>query len=112
MGIDFQMHRASANMAKGFRQFQKADNQLAKGKVDSAVKHYDKGLNCFATAEDHLAKAEDDAYSKVGTKIDKGNQELKKSIYEYTQGNVDNAEKHYVSAMNSYDEALDLIDFD
>ena len=57
-----------------------------------------------------LTKAEDDAYSKAGTKFDKGNKELKKSIYEYTQGNVDSAGKHYASALKSYDEALDLID--
>ena len=52
MGINYQMHRASANIAKGFRQFQKADNELAKNNVDSAVKHYDKGLKCCVTAED------------------------------------------------------------
>ena len=51
-----------------------------------------------------------DAYIKAGTKIDKGNKELKESIYEYTQGNVNSAGKHYASALKSYDEALDLID--
>ena len=110
MGIDYQMHRASVNIAKGFRQFQKADNMLAKGNVDSAVKHFDKGLKCCVTAEDHFLKAEDDAYSKAGKEIDKGNKELKKSIDEYAQGNIDSAGRHYASAMNKYDEALDLIE--
>jgi hypothetical protein len=110
MGINFQMHRASVNIAKGFRQFQKADNELAKSNYGSAVKHFDKGLNCFVLAEDHLGKAEDDAYSKAGKEVDKGNKELKKSMDEYDKGNVDSAGRHYASAINSYDEALNLID--
>ena len=110
MGIEFQMSRASANIAKGFRQFQKADNELADDNINSAVKHFDKGLNYFVTAEDHFEKAEDDAYSKAGTEIDKGNTELKKTIEDYANGDVDGAHKHYASAMNRYDQALELID--
>ena len=110
MGLAHQMHRASVTIATGFRQCQQADDKLATGNVDSAVKHVDKGLKCCVTAEDHFMKAEDDAYSKAGKEIDKGNKELKKSIDDYGQGNVDSAGRHYASAMNSYDDALDLID--
>jgi hypothetical protein len=45
MGIDYQIHHASVDMSKGFRQFQKADNALSKDHVESAVNHLDKGLN-------------------------------------------------------------------
>ena len=109
MGIEFQMHRASVNLAKGFREFQKADSALSSDNVDRAVKHFNKGLDRFSTALDHIAKAEDDAYSKAGKEIDNGNQELRKGIDAYAGGNVDSAEKHYEKALGSYDAALDLI---
>lgn len=109
MGIDFQIHRASVDISKGFRQFQKADKSLTNDHVESAVNHLDKGLNLFATAMDHLAKAEDDAYAKAGNEIDKGNRELQKSIGEYSEGNIDSAGKHYARALDNYDDALDLI---
>lgn len=109
MGIDYQVHRASVDISKGFRQFQKADNKLVDGNVDSAVNHLDKGLNLFGTAMDHLAKAEEDAYNKAGGEIDKGNKDLRKSIDEYSNGDVDSAAKHYASALDKYDEALELL---
>ena len=109
MGIDYQIHRASVDTSKGFRQFQKADKELYKDNVDSAVSHLKKGLNYFATAVDHLAKAEEDAYNKAGKEIDQGNQELRKSIDEYASGNLDSAQSHYDKALAKYDDALDLI---
>lgn len=110
MGIDFQLHRASVDIAKGFRQFQKADSALSKDNIDSAVRHLNKGLDCFATAQEHVEKAEDDAYTKAGEEIDKGNKELQKSIDAYVDGNADRAISQYESAMDSYDKALELID--
>ncbi len=109
MGIDYQVHRASVDTSKGFRQFQKADNELYKDNVDSAVRHLNKGLNYFQTAVDHLAKAEEDAYSKAGKEIDQGNSDLQKSIDELGNGNVDSAQAHYDRALAKYDDALDLI---
>ena len=109
MGIDYQVHRASVDIAKAFRQFQKADNALAKDHTDSAVRHLEKGLDLFDTAMNHLAKAEDEAYEKAGKEIDKGNKELQKSIDEYSNGNVDSAAKHYADAVENYDDALDLL---
>ena len=109
MGIDFQLHRASVDMSKGFRQFQKADNEFYKDNMDSAVRHLDKGLDRFASALNHLANAEDDAYSKAGSEIDKGNNQMRKALDEYADGNVDSANKHYGKAVEYYDDALDLI---
>ena len=109
MGIDFQLHRASVDIAKGFRQFQKADTARYKDNVDSEVSHLSKGLNCFASAHDHLIKAEDDAYNKAGNEIDKGNKELQESIDDYANGHADRGASHYAKAMDSYDSALDLI---
>jgi hypothetical protein len=37
----------------------------------------------------------------------KGNIELKNSFEECSKGDVDSAGRHYASAMNSHDEALD-----
>ena len=59
MGIDFQLHRASVDISKGYRQFQKADSARSKDKLDSAASNLEKGLNYFASAQDHLLKAED-----------------------------------------------------
>ena len=109
MGIDFQLHRASVNLAKGLRQFQKADAAVYKDDIDRSVKYLNKGLDYFATAEDHMGKAEDDAYSKAGGEIDKGNKDLRKCIDAYAKGHVDSAQKDYESAMDNYDKALDLI---
>ena len=109
MGIDFQLHRASVDISKGVRQFQKADKELYNDNIDSATKHYDKGLDKFASAMNHLANAEDDAYNKAGSEIDKGNNEMRKAIGEYNSGNLDRAQEHYNSALNQYDEALDLL---
>jgi tetratricopeptide (TPR) repeat protein len=110
MGIDYQIHRAAANAAKGVRQFQKADKALTNDKVDSAVNHLNKGLKDFALALDHLANAEDDAYTKAGNEIDKGNQQLSKSIDEFSAGNLESAQSHYDKALEKYDQALDLLD--
>lgn len=109
MGIDYQIHRASVDTSKGFRQFQKADNAWTDGNLDSASRHLNKGYNYFATAVDHLAKAEDDAYNKAGKEIDQGNNELQKSIDELANGNVDSAQSHYNKALAKYDDALDLM---
>jgi tetratricopeptide (TPR) repeat protein len=109
MGIDYQAHRASVDTSKGFRQFQKADNALSNGNVDSAVTHLNKGYNYFATAVDHLAKAEEDAYNKAGKEIDQGNNDLQKSIDAYSNGNLDSAQAHYDKALAKYDDALDLM---
>ena len=109
MGIDYQLHRVSVDAAKGFRQFQKADKEFNKGNVDSAARHLSEGLNLFATAAEHALKAEDDAYNKAGNAIDKGNQQMQKSIDEYASDNVDSAEKHYADALDDYDRALELI---
>jgi exonuclease VII small subunit len=110
MGIDFQIHRASVDISKGYRQFQKADSAVYKDNLDSAVSHLNKGLNCFASAQDHLVKAEDDAYNKAGNEIDKGNKQLQESINEYADGHADRGASHYEKAMESYDSALDIID--
>jgi len=110
MGVEYQMHRASVDTAKGFRQFQKADNELSKDNVDSAVTHLSKGLDCFSAAMDHIAKAEDDAYSKAGSEIDQANKEMRKSIDDYANGELDSAQRHYTNALGKYDEALDLIE--
>jgi hypothetical protein len=45
MGIDYQLHRASVDVSRAFRQFQKADNDLWNEKVDSGVNHLNKGLD-------------------------------------------------------------------
>jgi tetratricopeptide (TPR) repeat protein len=107
--IDYQLHRVSVDVAKAFRQLQKADKDLSKGNVDRASKHYDKGLKLFATAADHAAKADDDAYNKAGNEVGKGNKELQKSIDSLDNGDLDRAADHYADAMDSYDNALDLI---
>lgn len=110
MGIDYQLDRAWANTAKGVRQCQKADKAFEGGKADSAGNHFNKALGYFATAVEHLAKAEDDAQVKAGKLLDDGNQQLQKSIDKYADGDNDSAEKHYEKALEKYDEALDLID--
>ena len=109
MGVDYQMHRASVNVAKGLRQFQKAETAYSKDKIDSTVDHINKGLNYFATAIDHVAKAEDDAYTKAGDQIDKGNKEMNKAVDAYDKGHNDSAQNYYMNAMDDYDKALYLI---
>ena len=110
--IDYQLHRASVDMAKAYRQFQLADNAWYEDKDDNAYNHLSRGLNLTQTALDHLSKAEDDAYNGASNEIDKGNSELQKSIDEYNNGNFDNAEKHYDKALDYYDKALDVLDFE
>lgn len=107
--IDYQLHRVSVDVAKGFRQLHKASTAYFKDDMDRALKDLNKGLNYFDTALDHVSKAEGDAYNKAAAEIDKGNKELQKSIDAYTNGDVDTADDHYNSAMDDYDKALDLI---
>lgn len=109
MGINYQLHRVSVDVAKGFRELQKGDKELTKGNVDKASKYYNKGLNLFATAVDHAAKADDDAYNKAGTEVGKGNKDLQKSIDSLDNGDLDRAADHYADAMDNYDNALDMI---
>ena len=98
------------DIAKGFRQFQKADSALSNDNIDSAVKHLNKGLDCFATAQKYVEKAEDNAYTKAGEELDKGNKEQQKSIDAYVDDNADRAINQYERALDSYDKALELID--
>lgn len=109
MGTDYQTFRASVNMSKAFRQFQKADNALSDGNSDSAVNHLADGLDYFQKSMDHLGKAADDNLNDAYNQIDKGNQELQKSIDAYSDGNDDRASNHYSKALDCYDEALDLL---
>ena len=103
------MDRAWANASKGLRQCQKADEELDEGDVDAASKHYNKALEYFSIAADHLQKAENQAYAKAGSLVDDGNRELQKAIDKYADGDVDGAEKHYEKALEKYDEALNEI---
>lgn len=109
MGMEIQLHRASVDVAKGYRQFEKAGNQLSKDNVDSGVRHLQKGLDCFSHARDHLANAEGDAYNKAGKEISEGSTELQKSIEAWGAGNAGSAQSHYDNAIAKYDQALDLI---
>lgn len=107
---NYEIHRASTNMAKAFRQFQKADKAYYNGDNDACVNHLSKGLDHFEKALGHLEQAEEDTYKQAGNLIDKGDAELGKSIDEYESGNDESAQKHYANAMDYYDQALDLID--
>jgi tetratricopeptide (TPR) repeat protein len=108
--VDYQVHRTSVNLSKGYRQIEKAATALSRGNADSAANHLDKALSDFVTAVDHAAKAEDDACNQAGNDIDKGNAELQKCITASADGHPDIAAGHYDSAVASYDKALDLID--
>ena len=110
MGMNYQLDRAWANTAKGVRQCQKADAVLKDGKIDSAEKHFKKGLSYFATAVEHLANAADDADVKAGNLLDDGNQQLQQAMDKWVDGDANGAEKHYEKALGKYDEALDLIE--
>ena len=110
MGENYQVYRAAANAAKGIRQFQKADKEIDRDNPDSAVRHFDKGLNFFVTALEHVEKAADDAFDSAGADISKGNDELQKCIDAYGNGNADSAAKHYDKALKHYDDALDTLD--
>ncbi len=110
MGENFQVHRAAVNAAKGIRQFQKADHEIAKDKADSAVRHFDKGLKFLGTALDHIEKAADDAYDTAARELSKGNAEVKKSLDAYDKDDMDGAAKHYDKALEHYDAALDELD--
>ena len=110
MGENYQVYRTAVNAAKGIRQFQKADNEIDKAKVDSAVRHFDKGLNFLAIALDHLEKAEDDAYHAAAKELTKGNTEVQKCMDAYGKNDMDGAVKHYEKALEHYDSALDELD--
>jgi tetratricopeptide (TPR) repeat protein len=110
MGIKLQVHEASWDMSRAFRQFQWADKDLGNAKEDAAVNRLQKGLKLVSKAGDHLVKAEEDAYNKAGDKVASGNTELQKSIDYYAAGKNDSAERHYDDAIKYYDDALDIID--
>ena len=107
--IDYNVHRASVDIAKGFREFQKADTAFNKDHLERTANDLRKGLNYFVTAAEHIASAEGDAYNQAGDEIDKGNKDLKKCIDACSNGDVDRAQSDYDSAMTNYDKALDLI---
>jgi len=50
MGLDYQLHRVSVDIAKGYRQIQKAGAAISKGKEDSAARHLNDALNDFGAA--------------------------------------------------------------
>lgn len=107
--IDNQLHRAAVNMSKAFRQFQKADNAFYQDKEDAALRHMSNAQDFFETSLNNLSNVEDEAYKAAGNEIEKGNNELQKSIDAYSNGDTDSAKKHYNDALDSYDKALDLL---
>ena len=70
MGVEFQLHRGSVHLARGFNQIQKAGDSLADDKYDRATSHLDKALKEFGEASNNFTNAENDAYAKAGTQID------------------------------------------
>lgn len=111
MGTDYQKHRVSTDISKGFRQLQKADADIYKGETNRASSHYVNGLNYFVSAEDHASRVVDANYKKAVEEINLGNKELEAAIAKYDDGNVNNtARDHYSKALDHYDIALDLID--
>ena len=109
MGERFQIFQAIVDMARGFRQFQHADNALVKDKNDLALKHLESGLELFEKVVIHMAKAVEDVYQNAAGEINKGNNELEKSLDEFVKGNDDSAESHYNKVLDCYDKALDLL---
>lgn len=107
---DYQVHRASVNMSKAFRQFQKADNSMVNNDQNAAVNHLSNGLDLFDKAMEHLSKAEDLVYQQAGEEIDKGNDQLQKSIDAYNGGDYDAANDHYSKALQHYDKALEILE--
>jgi hypothetical protein len=111
MGTDYQKHRVSIDISKGFRQLQKADSEILKGEINRASSHYVNGLNYFVSAEDHASRVVDADYNKAAEEINLGNKELETTIAKYNDGNVNNtARDHYAKALDHYDASLDLID--
>ena len=109
LAIGYHVHRTSVDLAKGYRQIEKAATALSRDSVDNAVNHLNKALNDFGAAVEHAAQATDDACTKAGEEVDKGNAELQKSIEAYTNNDPGSAQTYYNSAVKSYDKALDLI---
>ncbi len=110
MGEKFQIFEANVDMARAFRQFQRADKAFVKDKDDLAVKHLGNGLELFKKVAIHIAKAVEDDYQNAADEINKGNDELEKSLDEFDKGNDDSAERHYNKGLDCYDKALDLLD--
>lgn len=107
--VDYEVHRTSVDIAKGYRQIQKAATAMSKGKADSVAKHLDSAVSDFDSAISHAAKATDDVCKKAGTELNKGNTDLQKSIQAYRDGNADEAQGYYDSAVSNYDKALDML---
>ena len=110
MGIEHQLHRVSVDISKGYRQIERYASLAAKGDTDRAIMHLTSAINDFSAAIDHAAKAEDDAATKAGSELDKGNADLQKAIDSYADGNADAAQRHYESAVTAYGKAIDLLD--
>jgi hypothetical protein len=109
LAIDYNVHRTSVDVAKGYQQLDKASTAFSRDNVDSAANHLNNALNDFSAAVEHAAQAADDACTKAGNEIDKGNAELQKSINAYANNHPDKAQGYYDSAVKNYDKALDLI---
>ena len=112
IAVDYNVHRASVDMAKGFRQIGKGMDSWSDGNPDRAADHLAKALNDFAVAIDHVAKAANDSRADAGRDLDKGNAELQKCLDALADGKADAAKRHYGDAVKSYDKALDAIGAD
>ncbi len=110
MGVNHQLHVTAVKAAKGIRQFQLADRAMDKNKMDSAVRHLDRGLKDFAKALSHLEDAVDDAVTGISAEIGAGNEQMEKCLDAIDGGDMDRAGKHYDKAMSHYDIALDMLD--
>lgn len=109
MGINFQLHRGSAHLARGFREIQKASGSLADGNHKHCSQQFNNALEQFNEASNNFANAEEDAYAKAGKEIDKGNNELNQCVTAVANGKYDSATEHMDKALESYDDALALV---
>ena len=109
MGEKFQVYLADVDMARAFRQFQKADNAFNKDNDDAAERHLENGLELLDKVVGHLTKAVEFDYEEAANEIDKGNKEMQKCLDSYNDGNDDRAVDQYETALEHYDKALDLI---
>lgn len=109
MGERFQVYLANVDMARAFRQFQKADKAYANDNDDATERHLQRGLELLEKVVDHLVNAVDADYEQAANEFDKGNKELQKSLDAYDDDNNDQGDSHYEKALEHYDKALDLI---
>ena len=105
-----QWNDAVRDVKKAYNQISDFDWKVVEGEPTSAARHLRKALGDFESAVTHLAKADVGTSGSAGVDdLNRGVDQLGKSVTALDNGEIDSAQRHYDKAVTDFDKAADIL---